>query len=90
MNGERQNLGTEGDRTDQLHFLLHDLGTALVVILWQLNIALAALEEQANPGQAKTILKDALQAGNYAKDLMRQALDANPHLLETHLLEKMG
>ena len=60
----------------QVHQTLDSLGNNLMAMLWLVQLALAALQEENNLDQSKQNLQDALRAGNCAKNLMRLVLNS--------------
>jgi hypothetical protein len=63
----------------QMHCTLDSMGNNLMAMLWLAQLALIALQERGNLDQAKKNLRDALQAGDCAKKLMRMVLNSgNP------------
>ena len=59
----------------QVNWTLDSWGNNFMAMLWQVQLALTALQEGDNLDQAKKNLQDALQAGDCAKKLMRTVLD---------------
>ena len=60
----------------QLHLTLDSLGNNLMAMLWMAKSALTDLQEEDNLYQAKQNLHNALQAGEFAKKLMRTVLNS--------------
>jgi hypothetical protein len=60
----------------QLQLTLDSLGNNLMAMLWMAESALTELQEGDNLYQAKENLQNALQAGEFAKKLMRTVLNS--------------
>ena len=60
----------------QLQLTLDSLGNNLMAMLWLAELALTELQEGDNIYRAKKNLQDALQAGKFAKKMMRTVLNS--------------
>ena len=65
-----------GSSFQQLDWTLDSFGNNFMAMLWLVQLALTALQERDNLDQAQKNLQDALQAGERAKELMRQVLNS--------------
>ena len=61
----------------QVDWTLDSWGNNFMAMLWQVQLALTALQEGDNLDQAKKNLQDALQAGDCAKKLLRTVLNSS-------------
>ncbi len=60
----------------QIYRDLDSLGNNFMAMLWQVQLALTALQEGDNLDQAKKNLQEALEAGHCGKKLMRTVLNS--------------